>query len=57
MPVVLKPEHYEAWLNPATSSPHVSEIIADAREDLEGYRISTKVNSPRNDFPELLEPR
>lgn len=56
MPVVLKPEHYEAWLNPATASPQVSEMIADAREDLQGYRISTKVNSPRNDFPELLEP-
>lgn len=55
MPVVLKPEQYDAWLDPATSASDVAELIATAKVDFEGYRVSTKVNSPRNDFPELLE--
>jgi putative SOS response-associated peptidase YedK len=56
MPVVLRPEHIEEWLNPATSAQRVQEIIAGARTEFEGYAVSTKVNSARNNAPELLHP-
>lgn len=55
MPVVLKPEDYHRWLDPATPLDEVHAIIDDARTDFDGYRVSTKVNDVRNDFPELIE--
>jgi putative SOS response-associated peptidase YedK len=56
MPVVLKPEHIEEWLDPATSAERIQEIIADARTDFEVYAVSTRVNNARNNAPELLHP-
>ena len=54
MPVVLKPEHMQAWMDPQTTAADVQRFIADARGDFEGYRVSTRVNSARNDGEELL---
>jgi putative SOS response-associated peptidase YedK len=56
MPVVLKPEYFDEWLDPATSPQRIQEIIADARTDFEGYAVSTRVNNARNNSPELLHP-
>ena len=56
MPVVLKPEQFDAWLDPNTPGPAVQEIIADSRNDFDSYPVSTRVNNTRNDFPELLVP-
>jgi putative SOS response-associated peptidase YedK len=56
MPVVLKPEHFAAWLDSKTQSQDVQEILSDALADFVSYPVSTKVNNTRNDFPELLEP-
>ena len=53
MPVVLKQEHYDAWVDPKTSGQRVQEIISDALDGFTGYAVSTNT---RNDFPELLEP-
>lgn len=55
MPVVLQPEQYDTWLSPEASEAEVDSAIANARQDFEGYRVSTRVNSARNDFPELLD--
>ncbi len=55
MPVVLGPEQYSAWLASTTTAQEVGELIANSRQNFEGYRVSTKVNSVRNNFPELLE--
>ena len=55
MPVVLKPEHQAAWLDPATTPDRVQAILADARQDPAGYPVGTRVNDVRNDFPELLD--
>jgi len=55
MPVVLKPEHYDAWLDPATAAEAVDQLIADSREDLVGYPVSTRVNNARNDDATLIE--
>lgn len=56
MPVVLKPEHFNAWLDPNTPGPEVQVIIADSRNEFDSYPVSTRVNNTRNDFPELLVP-
>jgi putative SOS response-associated peptidase YedK len=55
MPVVVKPEHFEAWLNPETSAATVQSIIADACSDFTAYPVSTRVNNARNDSPELIQ--
>lgn len=54
MPVVLKPEHQNAWLDSATPPDALPQILSDAREDLEAYPVSTRVNNIRNDSPDLL---
>ena len=56
MPVVLAPTQFAAWLDPKTSAETVQGLIAAAREDFAGYRVSTRVNNTRNDSPELLDP-
>ncbi|MDO8310254.1 MAG: SOS response-associated peptidase family protein, partial [Actinomycetota bacterium] len=55
MPVVLRPEHYAAWLSSSTSAQEVEAMIANCEQHFEGYRVSTKVNNVRNDSEELLE--
>lgn len=56
MPVVLKPEHFDVWLDPNTPEQAVQEIIADSRNEFDSYPVSIRVNNTRNDFPELLVP-
>ena len=56
MPVVLKPEHFDAWMDPNTPGPAVQEIITDSLNEFASYPVSTMVNNTRNDFPELLVP-
>lgn len=56
MPVVLKPERFEAWLDPKTQGQEVQEALSDAIADFASYPVGTKVNNTRNDFPELMEP-
>jgi putative SOS response-associated peptidase YedK len=55
MPIILKPEQYDAWLDPKTSARDIQAIIADPRSDFEHYRVSVAVNNARNDYPELLD--
>ena len=38
-----------------TSAAEVQAMIADARQDLEAYPVSTRVNDARNDGPELMD--
>lgn len=54
MPVVLKPEYFEAWLDSAAPEHKLDAAIADARTDLEAYPVSTRVNDFHNDSPDLL---
>jgi len=56
MPVVLSPEQQTAWLDAAATANDVQQLIAHAREDLTGHPVSTRVNSVKNDSPDLLEP-
>ncbi len=56
MPVVLSPEQQAAWLNPAATANDVQQLITQAREDLTGHPVTTRVNNVKNDSPDLLEP-
>lgn len=58
-PVVVPPGELRArWLDPTlTDSGMVRELIASIPESkLEPYEVSTAVNSPGNNGPELIEP-
>jgi putative SOS response-associated peptidase YedK len=58
MPLVLPPDRWPAWLDPARRDPDdvraILESIPEGR--FTAVPITTRVNSVRNDGPELLEP-
>lgn len=56
MPVILTPEQEKLWL--ANSDDQLLEEILRPLQDksLEIVEVSKDVNSPRNNFPSLLEP-
>lgn len=59
MPVLVDPTHWSAWLDPATDDPDslLARVLADgAVEELLTYPVSTLVNKPGNNGPELLAP-
>jgi putative SOS response-associated peptidase YedK len=56
MPVLLKPEHFDTWLDPNTAGENVQEIVANSQNEFASYPVSTRVNNTQNDFPELLVP-
>jgi putative SOS response-associated peptidase YedK len=57
MPVVLAPEDWAAWLDPATDAATVSGLMVPAPSDwFEAFPVSTLVNKVSNDGPRLLDP-
>jgi putative SOS response-associated peptidase YedK len=56
IPVVLKPEHFNAWADPNMLGTPVQEIIPDSHMDFISHPVSTKVDYARNGFADLLEP-
>lgn len=57
MPVILPPGERERWLDPDADPRTLAPLLQPyPRDDLEAYRVSTLVNSPRNDRPECIEP-
>ena len=58
MPVILAPDAYDAWL--AAESGSRDDALGLLRPFAEApmafYRVSTRVNSPRNDDPDCLAP-
>lgn len=56
MPLLISPERYAAWLDPANDTPDkLAPALADTVE-LVRRPVSRKVNDPRNDGPDLLDP-
>jgi putative SOS response-associated peptidase YedK len=52
---VLPPEAWDRWLDKGVAD--VADLLVPAPDDLlVRTKVSTKVNSVRNDGPELLEP-
>jgi putative SOS response-associated peptidase YedK len=58
MPVILHPQVWRAWLDPATQDKAAVKDILEVHAILaaKSYRISAKVNTPRNQGPEILDP-
>jgi putative SOS response-associated peptidase YedK len=55
MPVILRPEDYEAWLNPETRLEQLGALLRPCPADwlIEG-EVSRQVNNPRNDDPRCI---
>lgn len=58
MPMVVRPDAWAAWLDPAETDPAVALglLDVDAGGQLDVYEVSRAVNSVRNDGPDLLAP-
>jgi putative SOS response-associated peptidase YedK len=55
MPVLLRPDEHAAWLAPDTDAGTVQQLIHDSRRNFATRRVSTRVNSVRNEAPDLIE--
>jgi putative SOS response-associated peptidase YedK len=55
MPVILSPEDFERWLDPGVTDPaEVQDLLRPYAGEMQAYPVSSAVNSPRNNSPELL---
>jgi putative SOS response-associated peptidase YedK len=56
MPVILEGDEREAWLEAGTPAAILLDLVRPCRDDyLAGHHVSTRVNIPAADGPELLE--
>lgn len=57
MPVIIKPEDYTTWLDKNFTDVIKIQAMALPYPDrfMEAYPVSTKVNSPQHDSPDLIE--
>ena len=57
MPVIIHPDNYNAWLDPATRMEQVQDLMQPyPKEDIDFYEVSKRVNNPRNNDSEVLKP-
>lgn len=57
MPIILKPEEEEAWLNSTHSFNEVRSLLNSfPDQDMTMYPVSSKVNNPRYNKVDLLQP-
>jgi putative SOS response-associated peptidase YedK len=56
MPVILPPEMEEKWLSDLGMDEVKAMLVPYNTTPMEAYEISTLVNSPTNDTPELIRP-
>jgi putative SOS response-associated peptidase YedK len=58
MPVIVRPEHEARWLDPEIKDiEKLRDVLEPLSKDaLEMYRVSSEVNKPSNDTPELIDP-
>ncbi|HQR45098.1 MAG TPA: SOS response-associated peptidase [Thermoanaerobaculia bacterium] len=56
MPVILPPAAEATWLDPGQSEGALKALLVPFAGELEAVPLSTAVNNPRNDGPELLAP-
>jgi putative SOS response-associated peptidase YedK len=58
MPVILDPKQFDDWLDPEVHEPeHVGTMLKQCpAEWLDSAEVSTLVNKPANNRPEVLEP-
>ncbi|MBI2963765.1 MAG: SOS response-associated peptidase [Deltaproteobacteria bacterium] len=57
MPVILGADQCDRWLDPTADRSPLEDLLRPLPADqLEAYRVSTLVNSARNDSPECIRP-
>lgn len=58
MPVILKPEHEDVWLDTSLREPAQLQALLQPypAEELEAVEVSSRVNNPRNDDPLCIQP-
>ena len=58
MPVILKPENYERWLDRENQDVEGLKKLLNPypMEEMATLRVSKEVNTPKNNYPELLQP-
>ena len=57
MPVILPPDAYDEWLDPRTKPDRLRALLVPyPAEQMKGYPVSPRVNSPANNDPELILP-
>ena len=58
MPVILPPSAYAQWLDPAAQRPEALQKLLTQypAEEMTAHSVSTQVNSPANNEPELIVP-
>ena len=57
MPVILDPDDFELWLDPATPAAELSTLLRPAPESLlTQVAVSRRVNNVANDDPSVIEP-
>ncbi|HEV2149196.1 MAG TPA: SOS response-associated peptidase [Longimicrobiaceae bacterium] len=55
MPVILDAEERDTWLDPGADPAALQPLMRPWAGELRAHPVSTRVNSPRNDGPELIE--
>ena len=57
MPVIVAPDAYDVWLDPASERDELVDLLAPyPDEEMEAYPVSRFVNSPSNNDPRCIEP-
>ena len=58
MPVILSSQHYERWLDPESDNRDrlTDLLVSFPATEMEGFPVSTYVNSPANEGPRCVEP-
>lgn len=55
MPVILNPKDYNLWLDPTVQPEQLQQLLQPySSTAMTSYPVSTKVNKPTNDTPELI---
>jgi putative SOS response-associated peptidase YedK len=55
MPVILRPEEEKIWLGKESEYDHLSLLRPYPSELMTAFPVSSLVNSPKNDFPEIIK--
>ena len=58
MPVILQSDNYDAWLDPTIQEASLLTplLLPNPSDEMEAFPISTRVNNPRFDGPQCIEP-
>ena len=58
MPVILHPRDYAKWLDSTPQTPDQLKLLIKPfpADEMDAYPVSTLVNKPQNDLPELVVP-